>query len=134
MNKAFFKYGILLAGLLCSSVKESDAQIDTLQSMIIVSTGSYQGTIADANKISDNPVVQDSTKKLPVKGYAINSKKINPAVEVDPIPAAQINGEPLTKLYNGLVKIGFGNYTTPYGEAWYNNLRSKEYERSMPGD
>jgi hypothetical protein len=46
---------------------------------------------------------------------------------VDPIEAAEMVGEPLTKLYNGLVKIGMGNYKMPYGEAWYNNLRSREY-------
>lgn len=101
--------------------------IDTLNSMVIISTGAYQGTIADANKISENPEIKDSTQKIPVKAYGINSRKINTGFEVEPIPAAQINGEPLAKLYNGLVKIGFGNYTTPYAEAWYNHLRSKEY-------
>ncbi|HSH66280.1 MAG TPA: hypothetical protein VLB84_10895, partial [Bacteroidia bacterium] len=71
-------------------------------------------------------VVIDSTKKLPVKSYGINSKKINPASTVDPVTPAQMVGEPLTKLYNALVKGGFGTYTTPYLEFWYNGLRSKE--------
>ncbi|MES2593529.1 MAG: hypothetical protein V4608_16720 [Bacteroidota bacterium] len=96
-----------------------------LDSMIIISVGEYKPTITDANKINDNPGYSDSTKKLPVSGYRINSKKINTGFDVEPIQAAQMVGEPLTKLYNALVKIGMGTYTTPYGELWYNSLRSK---------
>jgi hypothetical protein len=99
---------------------------DTLNSMIIIGTGTFKPTITDANKISDNPEVSDSTKKIPVGPYTIDSKRINTPFSVEPIIPAQISGEPLTKLYNGLVKIGMGNYTTPYGEVWYNHLRSKE--------
>lgn len=96
-----------------------------LDSMIIISVGEYKPTITDANKINDNPSYSDSTKKLPVSAYRINSKKINTSFDVEPIQAAQMVGEPLTKLYNALVKIGIGTYTTPYGELWYNSLRSK---------
>ncbi len=98
-----------------------------LDSMLIISVGTYRPAITDASKITDRPTIVDSTKKLTVKGYNINSKKMTPAYDVAPIEAAEMVGEPLTKLYNGLVKIGFGNYKTPYGEAWYNHLRSKEY-------
>lgn len=97
-----------------------------LDSMIIISVGEYKPTITDANKINDNPTIKDSTKKIPVSGYGINSKKINTGFDVDPIKPAQMVGEPLTKLYNALVKLGMGTYTAPYGELWFNNLRSKE--------
>ncbi|MCE9540338.1 MAG: hypothetical protein K8R85_14145 [Bacteroidetes bacterium] len=97
-----------------------------LDSMIIISVGEYKPTIVDANKINDNPTINDSTQKIPVSAYGINSKKINTGFDVDPIKPAQMVGEPLTKLYNALVKLGMGTYTTPYGELWFNNLRSKE--------
>lgn len=97
-----------------------------LDSMIIISVGEYKPTIIDANKINDNPSIKDSTKKLPVSGYGINSKRINTGFDVETIKPAQMLGEPLTKLYNALVKLGMGTYTTPYGELWFNNLRSKE--------
>ncbi len=100
---------------------------DTLGTLTIIGTGAFRPTVADANKINENPVVNDSTQKLQVKSYSINSQRINTNFDVAPIAAAQMVGEPLTKLYNALVKIGFGNYTTPYGEVWYNSLRSKEY-------
>ena len=97
-----------------------------LDSMIIISVGEYRPTVVDANKINDIPSISDSTQKIPVTGYGINSKKINTGFDVEPIKAAQISGDPLTKLYNTLVKLGMGTYTMPYGELWINNLRSKE--------
>jgi hypothetical protein len=106
------------------SVQRSFSQLDTLHG---IGVGKYRPVVVDANKINDAPVVVDSTKKLNIKSYNINSKKLATGYDVEPIEAAQMVGEPLTKLYNGLVKIGMGNYKMPYGEVWYNNLRSKEY-------
>jgi len=107
------------------------AQTKKIDSLVVDGIGQYKVTIADANKITDVPVINDSTKKIPVKGYDINSKRVAVTYDVLPIPAAEMSGEPLTKLYNGLVKIGLGSGVqtklTPYGEFWYNNLRSKEY-------
>ncbi len=104
---------------------------DTLHSMVIHNTGQYLPVIVDANKINDVPIISDSTKKISVKGYSIYSKKMATSYEVKPIEAAQMIGEPLSKLYNGLVKLGLGTYTTPYGEVWYNNLRSKEKQTGL---
>lgn len=87
----------------------------------------FQPTIANAIKINENPVINDTTKKTPLLSYSIQSKKVNTSFDVDPIKPAKMLGEPLTKLYNTLIKAGFGNYTTPYGELFYNNLRSKDY-------
>jgi hypothetical protein len=129
MNKriSFMRMSFVAALTTVISVHTASAQrSDTLGSMIIIGTGEYKPTITDANKISGNPEVQDSTKKIAVGPYSINSKRINTPFAVDPIIPAQISGDPLTKLYNGLVKIGIGNYNTPYGEVWYNSLRSKE--------
>jgi outer membrane receptor protein involved in Fe transport len=121
------KYRLFLVIVLVVSTVAVHAQRrDTLNSMTIINPGTYVASIIDANKINDNPVVVDSTKKLAVKGYSINSKKMNTNYTVAPIEAAEMVGEPLTKLYNALVKIGIGNYKTPYGEVWYNSLRSKE--------
>ena len=125
MIKTSFKNSVATIAFILLVVVTVHSQI--LDSMLIVSVGSYKPVITDANKITNNPVIADSTKKLKVNGYVINSKKIVTGYDVDPIEAAEIVGEPLTKLYNGLVKIGMGTYTTPYGEVWYNHLRSKDY-------
>ncbi len=126
-NNIYIKQIFVFISLFVMPVFSAFSQQRTLDSMLSVNIGSYQASIMDATKISENPSIVDSTKKLSVTGYSIYSKKINTGFEVDPIKPAQMVGEPLTKLYNGLIKIGMGTYTTPYGEVWYNNLRSKEY-------
>jgi hypothetical protein len=123
MNKLAVIFVIVL---FCLSAQNSKAQYK-IDSMLSINTGAYQATIMDASKFSEQPEVNDSTPKLPVRFNGISSKKINTVFETEPMAAAQMNGEPLTKLYNGLAKIGFGTYTTPYAEVWYNQLRSKEY-------
>jgi hypothetical protein len=87
---------------------------------------SFQPTIADAYKINEMPVVKDSAPPIPQLAYGINSKKIIIPFNITPLKSAKMGGEPLPKLYNSLVKIGGGNYSTPYAEIFYNNLRSKE--------
>ncbi|MDQ3191519.1 MAG: hypothetical protein M3Q58_07995 [Bacteroidota bacterium] len=89
--------------------------------------GGFNPVISDASKIGKNPVINDSTAKLPIKDYNLIDKKINTSFEVDPIPAAKMKGEPLTKLYRTHIKGGFGNYATPLGEIYFNSLRSKEF-------
>lgn len=43
----------------------------------------------------------------------------------------RLKAEPLSKLYNGYVKVGFGNYSTPYFEGYVNNKRDKQYAYGM---
>ncbi|CAN5333388.1 hypothetical protein BH10BAC1_BH10BAC1_07510 [soil metagenome] len=120
----------MLVFVLSTAVKLSSQTV--LDPMLIISVGKYNPVIVDAPKINEKPTIVDSTKKLNVNGYNINnSRKVTTGYDVEPIEAAKMVGEPLTKLYNGLVKIGVGNYKTPYGEAWYNNLRSKEYSYGL---
>ncbi len=87
---------------------------------------SFQPTIADAYKINEMPVVRDSVPPVPKLSYGINSKKVHTPFTVAPLKSAKMVGEPLSKIYPSLVKIGGGNYNTPYAEVFYNNLRSKE--------
>jgi hypothetical protein len=126
MNNMIASVKRILAGIFTVFSMTVFAQKDTLGSLVIIGVGDYKPTVVDANKISNNPEVVDSTVKINVGPYSINSKKINTSFDIDPIVPAKIEGEPLTKLYNGLVKVGLGNYSTPYGELFYNSLRSKE--------
>ncbi len=127
MNKMTIKYFVLILFCAIATTKLSSQIID-LDPMQVISIGEYKPVIVDANKIIDKPVIVDSTKKLKVNGFNINnSRKVATGYDVEPIEAAEMVGEPLTKLYNGLVKVGFGNYKTPYTEVWYNHLRSKDY-------
>jgi hypothetical protein len=77
-------------------------------------------------KQSDLPEISDTVKKIDKITYTIQSTPMITDYKVEPIPQAKMVNEPLSKLYYSLIKLGFGNYTMPYGEIFLNNLRSKE--------
>jgi hypothetical protein len=124
MNKKVLKYSLLIVFSIV--LKGMQAQVRGLDSLAFIDVGAYKAVVSEGDKISEKPSIVDSTKKLKVGPYNIESKRISTSYDPDTIAAAQMVGEPLTKLYKGLVKGGLGNYTTPYAEAWYNSLRSKE--------
>jgi hypothetical protein len=86
----------------------------------------FEPTIKDAVKFSDLPEITDTVKKISNINYTIQSQPIVSKYEVIPIDAAKMQNEPLSKLYRSLLKLGFGTYTTPYGEFWLSSLRTKD--------
>jgi hypothetical protein len=87
----------------------------------------FQPTIKDAVKFTDTPEIKDSVKRFNNLQYGIQSNPIFPKYQVEPINAAKMQNEPLTKLYHSLIKAGYGPiYNMPYGEAWINSTRSRE--------
>lgn len=87
----------------------------------------YMPTISDAYKINDNPRSDDTLIVQMDFDYSIMPTRIDTRFEVEPISPARMRGEPLAKIYRGHVKAGFGTYTSPYFEAFYNTLRSNEH-------
>jgi hypothetical protein len=97
----------------------------------VVVTGGYTPKLVEAQKINEQPSISDTTvSRFPIK-YELNSRRVTTVYEVDPIKAANVKGEPLTKLYRGYVKGGFGSYMTPYSEVFYNSIRSKKYSTGV---
>ncbi len=92
----------------------------------VIVTGGYTPKLVQAQKINEQPSISDTTvSRFPIN-YELNSRRVTTVYEVDPIKAANVKGEPLTKLYRGYVKGGFGSYMTPYSEVFYNSIRSKK--------
>lgn len=102
------------------------AQEDTLQHEVKI-IEAYKPTISDAYKINIPPKVKDTAKVRSSFDYIIDSRRIDTGFELEPIKPAKMVGEPLAKLYSNYLKLGFGNYTSPFGEFHYNNLRSKKH-------
>lgn len=87
----------------------------------------FQPTIKDAVKYSDIPEIRDTVKRINNSTYGIASNPLFPKYEVAPITPAKMQNEPLSKLYHSMIKVGYGPvYNMPYGELWYNSLRSRE--------
>lgn len=88
--------------------------------------GIYNPTLADVNKINLQPQPFDTI--LPAKeiSYQMLTVKGEVPAHVDSIEAARLNIQlAQEKLYKGFAKAGFGLYTTPLLELYYDQTRSK---------
>ncbi|MBL4706958.1 MAG: hypothetical protein JKY48_00765, partial [Flavobacteriales bacterium] len=115
---------LTLSGLLVSSLLFGQ---DNLPSDTFRVVKEYQPILIDANKISSDPEIDDNLKIELDLDYSFINKQVPVSFEVEPIAPAKIKGEPLVRLYNGYVRAGVGNALVPFGEIYYNTLRSKEY-------
>ncbi|MCD4695058.1 MAG: hypothetical protein K8S16_02360, partial [Bacteroidales bacterium] len=86
----------------------------------------YRPTVSDAFKINISPRIQEDKLVKPEFDYAPLSKEFKYTSVLEPITAAKIQGESVSKLYKNYVRAGFGNYATPYIEFFANKLRSKK--------
>ena len=114
----------LLPGALLSA--PALAQVTTPGSEYVIQ-GIYNPTLADAQKIDLRPEPIDTILPvLPVRYDLLPTKADIPA-KVDSIAAAKLTVlSPQERLYKGYVKGGFGLYTTPLGELYYDQTRSRE--------
>lgn len=124
MNRYLIIY-IVIFGILLP-VSKTFAQVDKLLKEVKV-VKPYEPTISDANKISFLPKISDTVKIVPEVNYLLQTKPVNVGYSIDPIKAARMVSEPLTKLYNSHIKVGMGTKTLPLLEAYINNQRSDDY-------
>tara|TARA_R110002049_G_scaffold16388_14_gene65385 strand:+ start:6494 stop:8158 length:1665 start_codon:yes stop_codon:yes gene_type:complete len=116
----------VLAIVFIGSILTVNAQ-DPLPKDSFVVVKAYKPTIAEGSRIGFNPTIQDTQKVIQKLDYRFISNQVPVNFNLDPISAAKIKGEPLTKLYNGYAKVGVGNNTMPLAELYYHNSRSKTY-------
>lgn len=122
MKKLKWLFIVFLAlGYVVSAIAQTN-----LKDIELKAKSEFEPTIKDAVKFGDLPEIKDTVSKIENINYGIQSKPIFSKYEVLPIDAAKMQNEPLAKLYRSLLKVGLGNYTTPYGEFWINSLRTKE--------
>lgn len=89
--------------------------------------GIYSPAIADAQKIDLRPQPVDTVLPTLAVRYDLLPAKAEIPVKVDSIAAARLTVEAeQQRLYKGYVKAGFGLYTTPLGELYYDQTRFKE--------
>lgn len=116
--------GILFTLMLVSM--KTKAQGTEQGTEIVNAVQEYQPTILNSVKISDLPTFKDSAPDMPKLSYKTIDAQYDMKFSPDAIQPAPVKGEPLTKLYRSLVKVGFGNYNTAYGEYFYSNVRAKK--------
>ncbi|MFT3883895.1 MAG: hypothetical protein QM724_00230 [Flavobacteriales bacterium] len=89
--------------------------------------GIYTPTIANVQKIDKRPVPIDTILPEKTIDYRLINVRGTVPARVDSIEAAKLNIQlAQQKLYKGFVKAGFGLYTTPLAEVYYDQTRSRK--------
>ena len=91
----------------------------------------YQPSILDAQKINDIPQIKPEQTEAPTFDYSIFSKPVFSTFDPTPVAAAKMVGDPKEPLGLGLLKLGLGNYLTPYGELFFNAQPTKKSNFGM---
>lgn len=118
------KWQLCLLGLGCLGFLQPLA---AQHNEFVTVVSSYQPVVSDANKILTQPAIADTFFEKPQMKYNVMNRVARTDYTTEPIKAARIGDATVPKIYRFLLKAGWGNYTTPYGEAFYNNLQSRSY-------
>lgn len=93
---------------------------------IVVIQSGFDPVLTDAFKINTKAHLVDTLTSKPIMNYNIEPVVYQTQYTPMSVNPAKISGEPITRLYRNLIKIGMGNYTTPYVELFVNNTRSSK--------
>lgn len=91
----------------------------------------YRPVIADADKISLNPMLSDSVPAPLKMKYPVLSRNFFVPFKPEPLQAAKMKGEPLSRLNPFSVRAGYGLYQTSLAEISASSLRSKRWKGSF---
>lgn len=115
---------LLLVILLCNQAIKAQGQ-DLKKEVQVVRP--YEPSISDAYKINLQPNIDDTIRVNPNFKYSILQRPINTYFTPSPISAARMLPQPLADLRPAFVRVGFGNYSMPLLEAYYNSNRDPNY-------
>ena len=114
-------------GLCSVSLAQNKVLKDSNNTIIIQNKGFTPIIKKDAFKTGESPEnVKGDEVKADVQ-YVVQPTRIDTKFKIEPITAARMTGEPLTKLYKSLIKVGYGTYQMPMVELFFNTPRSKKH-------
>jgi len=87
----------------------------------------YDPSIIDAVKINELPTMDDKTDIKPNFIYNTTIRQATTGLELNPVKAIKMVGEPEAAIPLSRVKLGFGNYISPLLAIDINSLRSDNY-------
>ena len=108
----------------CSLMAQED---NTLEEQTVVIYNDYSPVLKDASRIQSLPVIADTVKTVPKFEYSVTPTMYRTSFTPQKISAATVKGEMLKPLNTGFVKVGYGNYISPFAELYINSKRQKNY-------
>ena len=118
-----FKYILILVFALVNLSVFGQRDTSLTQQVEVVKA--FKPTISDAFKINETPVINDQEHQKPNFSYRIFSQPVYNTFSVNNLKAATFEQKPNQPPGFGLVKAGFGNYSKPYAEIFFNSQNSK---------
>lgn len=126
------RISIYILALISFSFVSLKAQEKVTQEVKVVKP--YEPVINDAFKISELPKIVDTAKVTPKFSYEILPVKIETHFEPKSIKPARLIKEPLSKLYYGHVKAGFGSHLSPLAQVHVGSKRSENWNWNVKLD
>ncbi|WP_339659165.1 hypothetical protein [uncultured Polaribacter sp.] len=127
MKKGFLIFLFLFSILTISAQKKTTEKVvpikrDTVKTEVVEVETKYNPKIADASKIKQNPTIKllDKSKKK-VLSYNIFSAPVASTFIPKTGVIKGVDVGTKERIYNNYVAAGFGNYTSPYFEAYLNS-------------
>ena len=125
---SYMKYLTLLIALtVVAGSLMAQEDNNTLEEQTVVIYNEYSPVLKDASRIQSLPVIADTVKVEPKFEYSVTPTMYRTSFTPSKIPAATVKGEALKPLNTGLVKVGYGNYISPFAELYVNSKRQKNY-------
>lgn len=100
---------------------------NTLEDQTIVIYNDYSPILKDASRIQSLPVIVDTVRVEPKFEYNVMPTMFKTSYKPSTITAATIKGETLESINRGFIKLGFGNYLSPYFDGYITSKRQKKY-------
>ncbi len=82
--------------------------------------GDYSPVVKEAFKIRTNPVIQQEEVRMPALNYAIKSSPVYHKMSFRQLRPEELERRQAEDYRKNFLKLGFGNYTTPYIEFFAN--------------
>ncbi len=131
ITRSTWRQLLIIPALFIAGMMPAYSQKENLGDEQINVVKAYQPTLSDAFKISDTPQRDTAVMYTPDLNYNITPVQYQTIYTITPIKPLKIKDENIKKLYRGFVKAGYGTKNTPYGEIFYNSLRSKTADAGL---
>ena len=122
---------ISLSLIISASLFAQEKAIDTLKTDEIIVVKPYTPTILDAFKIKDNPSIKNDEINKKIISYTFFTVPVASTFTPTKGTAQSLVREPLEKVYENFVALGYGNYKTSYLETFLYSSSSKTNDFGM---